>query len=236
MPKISQTILFEDFDESNEQLFCNSDIIILKTSYKKPFEKKKWDSLMNILSVDLQNEVEKYIRWEDQYNTLIGKLLVFSAYKIIKNQELKFEYYKRDENNKPFIQDSALNFNISHSGKTILCAISKHNIQLGIDVEEIKSIDIKGFNTIFHQNEFNRIIQANSIDSFYKYWTRKEAYTKAIGVGITIPLDKIDTTKNMISVSENNKYYLKSYKMNKYYCSLAYTKEGSKVNWIEVKF
>ena len=171
----------------------------------------------------------------DRHNTLIGKLLVYVAYNIIKNEELKFEDYKRDKNNKPFIQDSTLNFNISHSGKTILCAISKYNIQLGIDVEEIKNIDIKGFNNVFHHNEFNGITKNNSNDLFYKYWTRKEAYTKAIGSGITIPLDKIDTTKNMISESNNN-YYLKSYKINKYYCSLAYTKKGSKVNWIEIKF
>lgn len=235
MQKISQTILFEDFDKCSEQLFCNSDIIIIKTSYKNPFEGKKWSSLINILSVDLKNEVEKYVRWQDQHNTLIGKLLVYTAYNIIKNEELKFEDYKRDENNKPFIQDSNLNFNISHSGKTVLCAISKYNIQFGIDVEEIKNIDIKGFNNVFNHNEFNEIIQTNSNDLFYKYWTRKEAYTKAIGSGITIPLDKIDTTKNMISESNNN-YYLKSYKMSKYYCSLAYTKKGSKVNWIEIKF
>ena len=235
MPKILQTILFKDFDKCNEQLFCNSDIIVLKTSYENPFERKKWGTLINILSIGLKNEVEKYARWEDQHNTLIGKLLVYTSYSIINNEELKFENYKRTKNNKPFIQDSILNFNISHSGKTVLCAISKYNIQLGIDVEEIKNIDVKGFNTIFHQNEFNRIIQANSIDSFYKYWTRKEAYTKAIGSGITIPLDKIDTTKNIVSENNNN-YYLKSYKINKYYCSLAYTKKGSKINWIEVKF
>lgn len=222
MPKISQTILFKDFDKYSEQPFFNSNIIVLKTSYKNPFESKKWNTLINILSVDLRNEVEKYVRWEDQHNTLIGKLLVYTAHNIIKNEELKFENYKRDKTNKPFIQGSTLNFNISHSGKTVICAISKYNIHLGIDIEEIKNIDVKGFNNVFHQNEFNVIMQTNSIDLFYKYWTRKEAYTKAIGRGITIPLSSIDTTKNMISVN-NNSYYLKSYKTNEYYCSLAYT-------------
>lgn len=236
MPKFSQTILFKDFKTFNKELFFDSDILVIKTSYENPFEEKKWNALMDILSVNLKNEVEKYLRWQDQHNTLIGKLLVYAAYNIIKNEELKFEDYKRDKNNKPFIQDSNLNFNISHSGKTILCAISKHNIQLGIDVEEIEEIDVKGFSNVLHQNEFNKIIQTNSSDLFYKYWTRKEAYTKAIGIGITMPLDKIDTTNNMITVSKNNNSYLDSYKMDKHYCSLAYTKKGSKINWIEVKF
>ena len=84
-----------------------------------------------------------------------------------------------------------------------------------------------------YQNEFNEIFQVKDVKEFYKYWARKEAYTKAIESGITIPLDKIDTTKNIVFESNNN-YYLKSYKMNKYYCSLAYPKK--EVNCIEIKF
>lgn len=235
MPKISQTILFKDFDKCSEQLFFDSDIIVLKTSYHNPFESKKWNALINLLSVDLTNEVEKYVRWEDQHNTLIGKLFVYITYNIIKGEEFKFEDYKRDNNNKPFLLDSTFNFNISHSDKTVLCAISKYNIQLGIDIEKIKKIDVKGFKNIFHQDEFNRIMQTDSIDIFYKYWTRKEAFTKAIGSGITVPLANIDTTKNMISEGKSN-YYLESHKMNNCYCSLAYNKKGSKINWIKVKF
>jgi len=188
-----------------------------------------------MISVDLKYEVEKYVRWEDQHNTLLGKLLVYLAYNIIEGKKLKFENYKRDKNNKPFLQDSIFNFNISHSDKTVVCVISQHNIQLGIDIEKIKKIDVNGFANIFHQNEFNRIIQTDGVDEFYKYWTRKEAFTKTIGSGITLPLDKIDTTKNMISRDEND-YYLESHRVNKYYYSLAYNRKGSRINWVEIKF
>ncbi|AGC75272.1 4'-phosphopantetheinyl transferase [Nonlabens dokdonensis] len=235
MLKLSQTILFKDFNKYSKKSFFSSDIIVLKASYKNPFESENWDTLINLLSADLKDEVEKYVKWEDQHNTLIGKLLVYIAYNIVKSEELKFEDYRRDKNNKPFLQDSTFNFNISHSDKTILCVISKSNVQIGIDIEKIKNLDVKGFKNVLHYDEFNKIMQTNDIDLFYKYWTRKEAYTKAIGNGITIPLDSINTTKNMIYEGEHN-YYLKSYKINKYYCSLAYTKKGSKINWIEIKF
>jgi len=91
MPKISQTILFKDFKKIDKELFSRSDIIVFKTSFKHPLENKKWNTLINLLSADLKNEVEKYVRWEVQHITLIGKLLVHTAYFFFPDT-----YYKAD--------------------------------------------------------------------------------------------------------------------------------------------
>lgn len=235
MPKILQTILFEDFKAGNKELFFNSDIVVLKTSYTCPLEGQKWETLIDMLPVDLKKEVEKYVRWQDQHNTLIGKLLVYLAYSILKGERLNFERYKRDKYNKPFLKDSSFNFNISHSGKTVVCAISRNGIKLGIDIEEIKKIDINGFKNIFHPNEFNKITQTKDVEEFYKYWTRKEAFTKAIGKGIVLPLGPIDTTKKIISKNKDD-YYIESHLLDKLFCSLVCNKNESQINWIDIKF
>lgn len=235
MPEILQTILFEDFTKEDKKLFFDTDIIVLKTSYTYPLESQRWEMLIDILPNDLKQEVEKYVRWEDQHNTLIGKLLVYLGYSILKGERLNFEIYERDKYNKPFLKDSSLNFNISHSGKTVVCAISQKRVKLGIDIEEIKKININDFENIFHPNEFNKIRQTNDIEEFYKYWTRKEAFTKAIGEGIILPLGPIDTTKKIISKNKDN-YYLESHLLDKLFCSLASTKNKSQINWIDIKF
>ena len=237
MSKLSQTILFKDLISLKDKSIIQSDVLVLKTSYKVPLENKVWISLLNLLTPNLVNEVKKYKRWEDQHNTLFGKLLVYLAYSILTDEKLNFDIYIRDKNNKPFLKDSSLNFNISHSEKTVVCVISRHNIKLGIDIEEIKKIDISDFENIFHQNEFRKIMQTNDVETFYKYWTRKEAFAKSTGEGIsiTLPLDSIDTTKDIISKDKCN-YYIKSYILDTFFCSLAYSKKESKINWIEVKF
>src|SRR5688500_383041 len=85
---------------------------------------------------------------------------------------------------------------MSHSGDLLLVAITQDRA-IGVDVEYISAIaDMKRIATRY----FSAPEQAFLEDTvpiergFYVCWTRKEAYIKAIGKGLSVPLTSFDTS------------------------------------------
>ena len=80
-----------------------------------------------------------------------------------------------------------LNFNNTHSGNWVMSCVSDKFV--GIDVEEIKNIDIKIANRFFHVDEYRIIMEAeNRKKIFYDFWTKKESFIKAVGCGLSMSL------------------------------------------------
>ncbi|MEL7331853.1 MAG: 4'-phosphopantetheinyl transferase superfamily protein [Cyanobacteria bacterium J06560_2] len=77
-------------------------------------------------------------------------------------------------------------FNISHSGELALCALGQDH-RVGIDVEKMK--EIQRLDSMMSRcllpNE-QALVKASQrpLQAFLKYWTCKEAYLKAIGMGL----------------------------------------------------
>lgn len=87
-----------------------------------------------------------------------------------------------------------LHFNLSHTETTAMLAVSDH-YQVGIDIETIKPLkeDIAGH--FFSQKEYmtlKTLAPEEYLQAFYRLWTRKEAFLKALGVGLSLPLDAFD--------------------------------------------
>lgn len=113
-------------------------------------------------------------------------------------------------NGKPFISqpNTNLSFNLSHAKDLIVCAVSR-GCDLGIDVEYIKrkSDTYKLAPRYFSPQEISDLqalpYHQQAID-FYHYWTLKEAYIKACGDGLAIPLNQFSfklTAGEPVSIS-----------------------------------
>lgn len=66
------------------------------------------------------------------------------------------------------------------------------NLPVGIDVEQIKPIDIKISERFFSKQEFNKLLGKSYTERepyFYELWTLQESYIKAVEKGLSIPLD-----------------------------------------------
>jgi 4'-phosphopantetheinyl transferase len=91
-----------------------------------------------------------------------------------------------------------LRFNVSHSEDLALCAIAwQHDI--GVDVEHVKPLpELWEVAQRFFASEEQAALAAlpieKQLEGFYKIWTRKEAYLKAIGKGLSEPLDRFVVT------------------------------------------
>ena len=92
----------------------------------------------------------------------------------------------------------ALNYNLSHSDDVALYAFS-HSYRVGIDLERIRpDIVVEEVAERFFSPDELAALRALSTDdrinAFFACWTRKEAYLKARGEGLSIPLDSFDVS------------------------------------------
>lgn len=91
---------------------------------------------------------------------------------------------KKGEHGKPFFKEYPdIKFNISHCSGLAVCGISGGEI--GVDAELIRPYNGKVMRRIFSESEQNYILfSENSERDFFRFWTLKECFGKAIGVGI----------------------------------------------------
>jgi 4'-phosphopantetheinyl transferase len=97
------------------------------------------------------------------------------------------------EQGKPYIADSDLRFNLSHTRDLALFAFARE-IDLGVDVENIRASE--DLDAVAEQNfapaERDALLatpQGDWVSAFYRCWTRKEALLKAEGSGLYRALD-----------------------------------------------
>lgn len=98
-----------------------------------------------------------------------------------------------EEYDKPYFLDyPELKFNVSHSGEMIVLAFIQQ-FELGVDVEYIKTdfevMDIA--DNFFAHDEIQNLKEVEKelqFEAFYRCWTRKEAFIKAKGSGLSFPL------------------------------------------------
>lgn len=199
-------------------------IEIIAVNLDDTLEKSKFNRLMSNISTEKRERISRFHRYEDAQRTLMGDILI--RYLLcqrlkIKNKKLIFEINK---NGKPFLSNyNDIQYNISHSGKWVVCSID--NLPVGIDVEQIKPIDISIAERFFSKEEVRSLMSKNVVDRetcFYDLWVLKESYIKAVGKGLSIPLDsftiKIDDGNiTVCSIYQSDIYYFRQYYIDKDY-------------------
>ena len=91
---------------------------------------------------------------------------------------------------KPYLRDGGLFFNLSHSGIWAVCAVA--GCEVGCDVEQVAPIDLKLARRFLPEEAediYAQPTEAEKLDLFYRYWTLKESFMKATGLGLQLPLD-----------------------------------------------
>ena len=120
---------------------------------------------------------------------------VLARYVDMRPEEFRFSY---GDHGKPALANGDLRFNMSHSHGVALFAVALDR-ELGVDVEHVRAdfatADIA--ERFFSRGEvetFNALQKEEQVAAFFRCWTRKEAYIKAIGRGLSEPLDAFDVT------------------------------------------
>jgi 4'-phosphopantetheinyl transferase len=127
----------------------------------------------------------RYVAARSVLRQLIGR------YEQVSPEGIQFTY---NTYGKPALENSTLRFNLSHSADVVLLAFTR-NKNIGVDVERIRpefaAKEIAG--RFFSQEEVAllRALPVESLpESFFTCWTRKEAFIKGHGSGLSLPLHR----------------------------------------------
>jgi 4'-phosphopantetheinyl transferase len=115
-------------------------------------------------------------------------------------QELRFSYgfFGKPSLAPELARERDVRFNVSHSNDQVLLAFS-YSREVGIDVERIRpEVNIEEIGSRFFSRKEVKELRAlpPSIrrEAFFHCWSRKEAFIKAVGKGLSMPLDGFDVS------------------------------------------
>ncbi len=199
-------------------IFSNeAHIFIIKPDESLINFKKYFD----LLSKEEKNRAKFYHYRNDAIKFLIAHIflrLILSRYL---RSSPKSIIFKEDSYGCPFIAknngDNDIEFSLSYAKDAVVLAISKEFL-IGVDIEHYRQLDFTQVaQTCFSQEEFLDVFKDtyNKKEIMYKfflYWTMKEACTKLLGYGLSMPLQNFSfKTKNKeIDFAEDSFLYNES--------------------------
>jgi 4'-phosphopantetheinyl transferase len=159
-------------------------------------------SLQQTLSTDERTKADRFRFPKDRSQFIVSRgalRAILSRYLNISSHILRFDYNPYGKPSLTVAQGgNTLRFNLSHSRGMALIAITK-NRDIGVDIEGINpnfsclEIAEKFFSPL--ENSVLRSLPEHlHPTAFFTCWTRKEAYIKAVGKGLSIPLNQFDVS------------------------------------------
>lgn len=153
-----------------------------------------------LLSEDERAQAARYHFDRDRYRYIAGRgqlRVLLGRYLGVEPRDLRFGYsrYGKPSLASPTRQP-LFHFNLSHSQQFALYAFAWGH-EMGIDIEYKRDLpDLMEIATrFFSPSEYEvlaRLAVEEQADAFFRCWTRKEAYLKASGEGLSRPLDAFD--------------------------------------------
>jgi len=123
-----------------------------------------------------------------------AKRAILAGYTATDPAALQFELA---EHQKPRLVGHDFGFNVAHSGKLALIAIRRGEIGVDIEkaryVENLLDIARRNFSAV-ESAALERCCEEDRLHAFYRCWTRKEAFVKALGSVVSVPLRVFDVS------------------------------------------
>ena len=151
----------------------------------------------------------------------------------VRPQELSFQY---SDKGKPQLalpySARGVVFNVSHSGDFALLGFAQ-TVDIGVDIEKIRddfdsAAIARRFFSAREQDQLSRLPAEQQHPAFFRCWTRKEAFIKALGEGLSHPLNQFDVSldsSNSVSLTtrpdpkEAERWWLESFDVGEGYAA-----------------
>ena len=158
--------------------------------------------LWGLLSGDEQQRADRFHFERDRLRFIASRgtlRCILSGYTHLPPERLRFQY---GSSGKPALSEdwnpSDLRFNLSHSHELALYAFVPCH-EIGVDIERVYQVqDVETLARRFFSRREYETLQSSpeylKLEVFYNCWTRKEAYIKACGDGVSMPLDRFEVS------------------------------------------
>lgn len=145
-------------------------------------EYEKW---YNLMSEEKKQKVDRMKFEKDRKCSVAGEMLArkgIAEFLNISVEEISFSVTPKG---KPTADNLNIYFNISHSDNMVACGVSK--VEIGIDIEKIRPINLNIADKICLENELEYIYKNKDeqTNRLFEIWTGKEAVFKYHGTGLT---------------------------------------------------
>jgi 4'-phosphopantetheinyl transferase len=142
-----------------------------------------------LLPAEMRAAMRRFARPRDREAYLLGRLTLLE---LLRERGLAADSLARldyGERGKPLL--AGAEFNISHSGSFVLCAVSDDG-PVGVDIERVRPLDVDELATFFSAAQWRTIVAAaDPHRQFFTLWTQLESVLKADGGGLGIAASEI---------------------------------------------
>lgn len=162
-------------------------------------DESRWQ---RVLSPDELTRASRFHSAGDRQRFVAARALlriILAGYLTTNPKNLSFTYSQKEKPSLgPAHAGSDVMFNVSHSGGVALLAFARGR-EIGVDVEQVRrDFDLEAIARRFfsgsEQRELAALPAEETAEAFFRCWTRKEAYIKATGDGLSLPLSQFDVS------------------------------------------
>ncbi len=164
----------------------------------------RWNEIAQLSDLLAPDELARAARFHFAKDTLEYTIargllrLILSTYLELNPQAIEFTYNAYGKPGLNSERGSGLQFNLSHSHGIVLYAITRSD-PVGIDLEYIRQNlawqqIAQQYFSVAEVTALNQLAEAERCQAFFHGWTRKEAYIKARGQGLSIPLNQVEVS------------------------------------------
>lgn len=157
------------------------------------------ETYQQLLSNEERHRAQRFLREQDRHRYLVTRALVRTVLSRVTDTPAEHLIFRENRYGKPALRaenpdQGRLKFNLSHCHNMVVLALTE-NRELGVDVEN-SAIREAPFNIARRYFATEEIKDLDALpvsaqqERFFELWTLKEAYIKARGIGLSLPLDQ----------------------------------------------
>ena len=151
----------------------------------------------SLISRDESERADRFVKPIDRRRYIAGRAglrRVLSTYLDCCPESLSFTYNEWGKPELSAVRRERPHFNLSHTAGRAMLGVCVE-APIGVDIEEIRPLQEDVASHFFTARECADLAglpEAEQLEGFYRCWTRKEAFVKAHGAGLSLPLTSFD--------------------------------------------
>jgi 4'-phosphopantetheinyl transferase len=169
---------------------------------REPATLHRLDSLRRLLSQEELAKADRFRAEHARSASIHARAMTRTILALYLNEDARSLQFRFNNYGKPLLAEpsptGSVQFNVSHSGDWVVLAVAD-GAAVGVDIERHRRLEdamrlAERFFSTVERTALAALPPIEQLPAFFRCWSRKEAYIKAVGTGIFAGLDNFDVT------------------------------------------